>query len=216
MYQVEENLDGLFFFLLFLRLFPMSPNWFLNMTSPIIGIPLFQFFLSVLIGKYSAVFLLPVKLWAKVHLTYLSVSGYLTLSKDFLQSNSNQHITFINYELILTLLLSDYSTGSVAVLNDNLFQHAIWYHGIHNAQWILQKSKPNFMDLLTISEVSALMEEGNSALAPNIFHGLAWKFDLCACILHLIFQGWCPFAYSTARVWVGTHFHLARHGWIRH
>ncbi|XP_071791183.1 transmembrane protein 41A-A-like [Asterias amurensis] len=48
--KVEENLDGLFFFLLFLRLFPMSPNWFLNMTSPIIGIPLFQFFLSVLIG----------------------------------------------------------------------------------------------------------------------------------------------------------------------
>ncbi|XP_022103277.1 transmembrane protein 41A-A-like [Acanthaster planci] len=48
--KVEDNLDSLFFFLLFLRLFPMSPNWFLNISSPIIGIPPLQFFLSVLIG----------------------------------------------------------------------------------------------------------------------------------------------------------------------
>ncbi|XP_053090213.1 transmembrane protein 41A-A isoform X4 [Pangasianodon hypophthalmus] len=48
--KVEENRSSLFFFLLFLRLFPMSPNWFLNMSSPIVNIPLTQFSLSVLIG----------------------------------------------------------------------------------------------------------------------------------------------------------------------
>ncbi|XP_019398594.1 PREDICTED: transmembrane protein 41A [Crocodylus porosus] len=48
--KVEENRSCLFFFLLFLRLFPMTPNWFLNLTSPILNIPLSQFFLSVLIG----------------------------------------------------------------------------------------------------------------------------------------------------------------------
>lgn len=48
--KVEDNQDSLFFFLLFLRLFPMSPNWFLNMASPILNIPISQFFLSVLIG----------------------------------------------------------------------------------------------------------------------------------------------------------------------
>ncbi|XP_074660326.1 transmembrane protein 41A-like [Tubulanus polymorphus] len=48
--KVEENSDGLFFFLLFLRLFPMSPNWFLNVASPILNIPIHLFFLSVLIG----------------------------------------------------------------------------------------------------------------------------------------------------------------------
>ncbi|EDO48921.1 predicted protein [Nematostella vectensis] len=48
--KVHENLDRLFFFLLFLRLFPMSPNWFLNMTSPILDVPLPQFFVSVFIG----------------------------------------------------------------------------------------------------------------------------------------------------------------------
>ncbi|GAA6089830.1 transmembrane protein 41A-A isoform X1 [Tachysurus ichikawai] len=48
--KVEENQSSLFFFLLFLRLFPVSPNWFLNMSSPIINIPLTHFSLSVLIG----------------------------------------------------------------------------------------------------------------------------------------------------------------------
>ncbi|ELU10877.1 hypothetical protein CAPTEDRAFT_223354 [Capitella teleta] len=48
--QVSENADGLFFFLLFLRLFPMSPNWFMNIVAPIISIPVHLFFPSVLIG----------------------------------------------------------------------------------------------------------------------------------------------------------------------
>lgn len=48
--KVEENRNSLFFFLLFLRLFPMTPNWFLNLSAPILNIPIVQFFLSVLIG----------------------------------------------------------------------------------------------------------------------------------------------------------------------
>jgi len=48
--KIDENSDGLFFFLLCLRLFPMSPNWFLNMASPILGIPIHFFFASVFIG----------------------------------------------------------------------------------------------------------------------------------------------------------------------
>lgn len=48
--KVEENRNGLFFFLLFLRLFPMTPNWFLNLSAPILNIPIVQFFFSVLIG----------------------------------------------------------------------------------------------------------------------------------------------------------------------
>ncbi|XP_053513842.1 transmembrane protein 41A isoform X1 [Artibeus jamaicensis] len=48
--KVEENRNSLFFFLLFLRLFPMTPNWFLNLSAPILNIPIAQFFFSVLIG----------------------------------------------------------------------------------------------------------------------------------------------------------------------
>ncbi|XP_076089544.1 transmembrane protein 41A-A-like [Mytilus galloprovincialis] len=48
--KVEVNKDSLLFFLLFLRFFPMTPNWFLNMASPIVNVPIHLFFLSVLIG----------------------------------------------------------------------------------------------------------------------------------------------------------------------
>ncbi|XP_022691330.1 transmembrane protein 41A-A-like isoform X2 [Varroa jacobsoni] len=48
--KINENEDELIYFLLFLRLFPITPNWFLNMASPIIGIPIHLFFVSVFIG----------------------------------------------------------------------------------------------------------------------------------------------------------------------
>ncbi|XP_029314627.1 LOW QUALITY PROTEIN: transmembrane protein 41A-A [Cottoperca gobio] len=48
--KVEANQDCLFFFLLFLRFFPMTPNWFLNMSAPIVNIPITFFFSSVFIG----------------------------------------------------------------------------------------------------------------------------------------------------------------------
>ncbi|XP_013916390.1 PREDICTED: transmembrane protein 41A [Thamnophis sirtalis] len=48
--KVEENRHSLFFFLLFLRLLPMTPNWFLNLASPVLNINVTQFFFSVLIG----------------------------------------------------------------------------------------------------------------------------------------------------------------------
>ncbi|XP_056285747.1 transmembrane protein 41A-A [Pseudoliparis swirei] len=48
--KIEDNQDSLFFFLLFLRLFPMTPNWFLNMAAPIVNIPITFFFCSVFIG----------------------------------------------------------------------------------------------------------------------------------------------------------------------
>ncbi|XP_072300492.1 transmembrane protein 41A-A [Eucyclogobius newberryi] len=48
--KVEDNQDCLFFFLLFLRFFPMTPNWFLNMSAPIVNIPITFFVGSVFIG----------------------------------------------------------------------------------------------------------------------------------------------------------------------
>lgn len=48
--KLEENKQELPFFLLFLRLFPMSPNWALNMASGVLGLPLHLFFFSVFFG----------------------------------------------------------------------------------------------------------------------------------------------------------------------
>ncbi|KAK7867628.1 hypothetical protein R5R35_014821 [Gryllus longicercus] len=47
---VEKNSHQMIYFLLFLRLFPMTPNWLLNLISPIVQIPLHLFFFTVLIG----------------------------------------------------------------------------------------------------------------------------------------------------------------------
>lgn len=35
----------------------MSPNWFLNMSSPILEVPITQFFFSVLIGETESIVL---------------------------------------------------------------------------------------------------------------------------------------------------------------
>ncbi|VDN59048.1 unnamed protein product [Dracunculus medinensis] len=42
--------DNLFFYLVFLRITPFLPNWFINVASPIVGVPLRSFFIATLIG----------------------------------------------------------------------------------------------------------------------------------------------------------------------
>lgn len=48
--MVERNSHQMIYFLLFLRLFPMTPNWLLNLVSPIVKVPLHLFFFTVFIG----------------------------------------------------------------------------------------------------------------------------------------------------------------------
>ena len=49
-HSVSENSDSLFYFLLSSRMFPGSPNWAINICSPIIGVPIVPFYFSVLFG----------------------------------------------------------------------------------------------------------------------------------------------------------------------
>jgi hypothetical protein len=37
--------------MLFLRLTPLIPNWFVNVSSPIVGMPFAYFFFGTLLGK---------------------------------------------------------------------------------------------------------------------------------------------------------------------
>ena len=48
--QIEKNQERLPYFLLSLRLVPVSPNWFINVTSPILGIPIKPFAATALLG----------------------------------------------------------------------------------------------------------------------------------------------------------------------
>ncbi|XP_022198987.2 transmembrane protein 41A [Nilaparvata lugens] len=47
---VDKDPNSLIYFLIFLRLFPMTPNWLINVLCPIIEVPLHLFFISVLFG----------------------------------------------------------------------------------------------------------------------------------------------------------------------
>lgn len=48
--KLGESEQQMFVFLVSVRVFPMTPNWLLNMAAPLLHIPLPMFFLSVLIG----------------------------------------------------------------------------------------------------------------------------------------------------------------------
>uniref|UniRef100_A0A2P2I9T1 Transmembrane protein 41A-like n=2 Tax=Hirondellea gigas TaxID=1518452 RepID=A0A2P2I9T1_9CRUS len=48
--KVVGSSSSNFLFLVSLRVFPGTPNWFLNMAAPVAGVPLVPFFFSVLIG----------------------------------------------------------------------------------------------------------------------------------------------------------------------
>jgi uncharacterized membrane protein YdjX (TVP38/TMEM64 family) len=50
--KIQNNKEHTFFYMLFLRLTPLVPNWFVNIGSPIVGIPIKNFFLGTLFGKH--------------------------------------------------------------------------------------------------------------------------------------------------------------------
>eukprot|EP01017_Pseudomicrothorax_dubius_P029119 TRINITY_DN3507_c0_g2_i1.p1 TRINITY_DN3507_c0_g2~~TRINITY_DN3507_c0_g2_i1.p1 ORF type:complete len:105 (-),score=13.75 TRINITY_DN3507_c0_g2_i1:50-364(-) len=52
--KVYSNRDHLFWYMLSLRLTPLVPNWLVNISSPIVGIPLTHFFFGTLLGLMPA------------------------------------------------------------------------------------------------------------------------------------------------------------------
>ncbi|CAG7732179.1 unnamed protein product [Allacma fusca] len=88
---VEQNRhSGLFRFLISLRLFPMTPNWLINMASPIVGVPIIPFFFSVFFG--------------------LMPYNYITVQAGEILRSLESASDVISYKTMLVL-------GVVAVLN---------------------------------------------------------------------------------------------------
>lgn len=48
--KVDEHKDDLFNYILFLRITPFLPNWFINLVGPLVGVPLSPFFWGSVIG----------------------------------------------------------------------------------------------------------------------------------------------------------------------
>lgn len=49
--QVDNHRDELLSYILFLRMTPFLPNWFINLVAPVIGVPLFPFAVGTFFGK---------------------------------------------------------------------------------------------------------------------------------------------------------------------
>lgn len=47
---VHKHRDNLFNYVVFLRITPFLPNWFINLTAPVIGVPLVPFALGTFVG----------------------------------------------------------------------------------------------------------------------------------------------------------------------
>ena len=48
--QLDKHKDDLIYYLLFLRITPLLPNWFINISSPLLDVPISKFFFATFIG----------------------------------------------------------------------------------------------------------------------------------------------------------------------
>lgn len=55
--SIHEHKENLFNYLLFLRMTPFMPNWFINLASPVMGIPFSTFYFATLLGLMPANYL---------------------------------------------------------------------------------------------------------------------------------------------------------------
>ena len=56
-YKVEAQRGNLLSYIIFLRITPFLPNWFINIVSPVIGVPLPPFWFGSFIGVAPPSFL---------------------------------------------------------------------------------------------------------------------------------------------------------------
>ena len=48
--KIDENRHNLFYYFMFLRLSPICPNWFLNASSAVVGVPFYIFASATVVG----------------------------------------------------------------------------------------------------------------------------------------------------------------------
>lgn len=48
---VEKHYDNMLNYMIFLRVTPFLPNWFINISAPVLGVPLVPFCLGTFIGE---------------------------------------------------------------------------------------------------------------------------------------------------------------------
>eukprot|EP00350_Pseudokeronopsis_sp_OXSARD2_P010673 CAMPEP_0170541588 /NCGR_PEP_ID=MMETSP0211-20121228/1283_1 /TAXON_ID=311385 /ORGANISM="Pseudokeronopsis sp., Strain OXSARD2" /LENGTH=125 /DNA_ID=CAMNT_0010844373 /DNA_START=450 /DNA_END=827 /DNA_ORIENTATION=- len=55
--KLDHHQDDLIYYLLFLRITPILPNWFINISCPILDVPISKFFIATFVGLMPGNFL---------------------------------------------------------------------------------------------------------------------------------------------------------------
>lgn len=51
--QVAGHHENMLWYIMFLRITPFLPNWFINLASPVIGVKLMPFFFGTFLGELA-------------------------------------------------------------------------------------------------------------------------------------------------------------------
>jgi len=100
---VDNQRENLFFYILFLRITPFLPNWFVNMVSPVVDIPISTFFWGTMFGVAP--------------LSFIAISGGTSLNTMITTGTawSATHLVTVSGFAVLSLLppiLKKYFEGS--------------------------------------------------------------------------------------------------------
>ncbi|OQR80926.1 SNARE associated Golgi protein [Thraustotheca clavata] len=102
--KIAQNRGNLFYYLLFLRLTPLLPNWFVNVASPLVDVPFGHFVLATFIGLMPA--------------NFIHISTGATLN-NATEAGSNNFVNFaILFSLQFVALLPTLFKSKLQALDD--------------------------------------------------------------------------------------------------
>ncbi|KAJ2963749.1 hypothetical protein NQZ79_g1253 [Umbelopsis isabellina] len=115
--QVNDNkkAGGLFWWLLFARLFPFTPYWFMNMSAPLLDIPVMPFFMSTFLGSLPYNF---------ICCQAGEVIGQITSTADIVSMSMILKMAFISLISLIPVVFGSqikrYMSRRLAIKTDNM------------------------------------------------------------------------------------------------
>ena len=99
--KVDGHRSNLLSYILFLRITPFLPNWFINIVSPVIGVPLFPFWTGTFFGVAppSFIFIQAGTTLQQLSSTMVNFQKYLTFSRKLFMKDP------ITVETVLLLVV---------------------------------------------------------------------------------------------------------------
>ncbi len=113
--KVSNHKDQLLYYIIFLRITPFLPNWFINISSPIINVPLVTFVIGTFIGKWFVIFTIQ-RQGKKQQLSNLWFFGCSRRGTTFMYIHTGRYDTQQAHKFIeCTLMEFNSRTGNICL-----------------------------------------------------------------------------------------------------